>query len=1432
MTRMGKRLLIGGAFLIGVPLLAAVLALAALVLLHSTAGERWLAVRLGELAASPGQPVTVSGLILTWPLDLWIERIDLGDTLGTWAVLHQTNLQWQPLSLLSAQFAADRLSVGQVEIRRRPLPAPESAEGVSAVPPSLPGLPLALRINALAAEVKAAPAVTGEPLSLAVTGQVSLSDTAIDLGLDIRRSDSAAPQGHVAVDYRKAGPLAVDIALDRPLTGLLISLAAGDRYVPPLDLTVRGNGMLSDWRGTVSGITDGRTCLDGSLRLVRGEALDVLADLGAQPECLPDPSLARALGGAPMALRANVTLADGRLSRIAELRLRSAAGEAAISGTLEERLGLRISLATGELDRLGRLLGLDTGGSLQAGGSISGSLARPAIEVKVISAAGQFAAARWRDLATDLQLTPLPDGGWLAGAVGSAVPENVTGLLAQPVRWSGTVHAGPDRKLFRIPDLRISSASAGAALFGTMAADGGLALRGAARVHRLEPYQSLAGHAVTGGAAAQVAISGNLNGAVTISAMGTLDGFSSGMAQADALLGPMPRWTAHLVSRAGMVPVFAARVTGAQASLAVDGAVLSGMALGWRLDLPDLAALQQPGLAGHMSAQGLVSGPPAASQLAGLAQGVIQRDGDGFGIDLAVGARQLGEIPRGGFHVRLDDARLDAEASGNFEIGQATRLSDLVLTARDARVTGDLRLADGGVSGRLQGRVGDLGRWSELAGVALAGNLEVDARLSHEGRQTVQARVSGNGLQVAGNRIGRLGGQADLSDLTDGPHGTVRLEARDVVAAGTSLRSLDLRAEGAAQSLTFRLDAAGQGDVALAAQGAVQATGDTQTLRLSTLSMQARGVSGRLLQPATVTRDAQGVRVAATRLEVGAGRVELAGGLRGEALDLRLDLSRMPVKLIEPYLPEGNSVVGTLTAQARVGGTLSAPVVSLDTSGQGLGLAGAGRERLEVTAKARWQSQQLALEAHAKGSRGTSLSLEATVPLPTSLSPPPDGAVRGRLRGSGDLGRLTAALPLPNHRFAGALEADITLAGTIGAPDVDGHANLRDGYYEFYDSGTRLRDVQARLTARDARTFALSLSGTDDRRRGKLSGDGRVEVTNGGLSWDVALTVDDFRMVDLDAARARASGHLTFTGLGTEGRLAGTLQLGPAEYHVTEGLFGGGVPTLDVVEINRPGGRPAAAVRKAAPEVDHDEPDLDIPVNIALAIDLGVDRLFVRGDGLESHWQGKLAVGGTARDPAITGELEAVRGWYDLIGRRFDLTDSRVTFDGGQDIDPQLDVTAEASANDITAQVKVSGTVSKPGIEFTSVPELPSDEVLARLLFGRSLGELSVGQQVQLARAAASLTGQGGGFDPIGSLRSGLGLDLLDIGVGEGDSIDPSVTVGKYLDEKTFLRVEEGIGSTGGKAAIERRIGRGLSVEAEVGQQGNGGIGLNWRMDY
>src|ERR1700730_8994129 len=115
----------------------------------------------------------------------------------------------------------------------------------------------------------------------------------------------------------------------------------------------------------------------------------------------------------------------------------------------------------------------------------------------------------------------------------------------------------------------------------------------------------------------------------------------------------------------------------------------------------------------------------------------------------------------------------------------------------------------------------------------------------------------------------------------------------------------------------------------------------------------------------------------------------------------------------------------------------------------------------------------------------------------------------------------------------------------------------------------------------------------------------------------------------------------------------------------------------------------------------------------------------------------RLPITGTSAAPVVAGSLEQIRGSVDLLGKTFTLTRGAITFDGSPKLDPVLDIVAEASAADITAQVNIGGFASAPTITLSSTPPVPQDEILSRVLFNRGVGQITAGEGLQLAAAAA-----------------------------------------------------------------------------------------------
>ena len=314
------------------------------------------------------------------------------------------------------------------------------------------------------------------------------------------------------------------------------------------------------------------------------------------------------------------------------------------------------------------------------------------------------------------------------------------------------------------------------------------------------------------------------------------------------------------------------------------------------------------------------------------------------------------------------------------------------------------------------------------------------------------------------------------------------------------------------------------------------------------------------------------------------------------------------------------------------------------------------------------------------------------------------------------------------------------------------------------------------------------------------------------------------RIVRMDVASATVNGSGALEGTFKRATLRGQFTIEPAEIQIPKRLPAS-FTAVHVVEIHESEG----GVR---PDQSEGSKSADEADNLFLELSVKIPgRVLVNGRGLESEWKGDLTLKGKASQPELTGVLSLVRGRFDLLSKTFDLKRGSISFAGAVPPRPLLDITGEARAKDLLARLQVTGFIESLQIKLTSEPPYPEEEILAHLLFGRRLHQITPVQAVQLADALNTLRGSEG-FDLLGRTRRLLHVDELSIGQTGENEDKPSLKVGKYVSENVYIRVESGISPDTGKASVEWTVTPNITVETEVGVNASAGVGVNWRWDY
>ena len=741
------------------------------------------------------------------------------------------------------------------------------------------------------------------------------------------------------------------------------------------------------------------------------------------------------------------------------------------------------------------------------------------------------------------------------------------------------------------------------------------------------------------------------------------------------------------------------------------------------------------------------------------------------------------QLPPGG-QARIEIARLDV--SGTQGVGAL----DIVPGGFDGR----LAVSGGGIDGEVVLRpVGDIQR--------------VEARLNLR-----NARVA----ETTTLRQGRL----DLGVMLD-PEGTTI----DGTLTGAGLRRGPLSVARFAVSTRLR---EGTGQIRAHVAGSrgrafdIQSVFDVSPDRYTVV---ARGTVDRrelrIAEPAVLTREGDAWRLAPSRLTFAGGEATVSGRFAPDSNSIDAALTRMPLAVLDigfPGLGLGGSASGKLSYAARAG---AAPTGRIDMTVRGLTRSG-----LLLSSTPIDMGIAGVLTAERAGMRAVVASGGKTIGRAQALLRLGQGDIAQRITRAGLFAQLRYDGPADTlWRLTGVelfdLSGPVSIAadvgGTVFDPSIRGAVQARGARIESATTGTVLSNVQA--AGRFAGSRLAIQSFTANAGKGTVSGTGRFDFARAeGIGLDLTLNADKAVMIERDDIGATVTGPLRFQSSGRGGTISGNVRVDRSRYRLGQASVASAVPRVAVREINVPDG-----------DDDAGPPPPPWRMDITAR---APDQMFVTGLGLSSEWSADLKIGGAPDNPAITGRADLIRGDYEFAGREFEIERGVIRFAGEVPANPALDIEANANTTGLNATIRVTGVALKPEITFTSVPALPQDELLSRLLFGTSITNLSAPEALQLAAAVAALQDGNGGLNPINAVRRAAGLDRLrilpaDPQTGQGTSL----AAGKYVTRRLYAEiVTDGQGYSATR--VEYQVTRWLSLLSSISTLGRQSANVRVSRDY
>ncbi len=699
----------------------------------------------------------------------------------------------------------------------------------------------------------------------------------------------------------------------------------------------------------------------------------------------------------------------------------------------------------------------------------------------------------------------------------------------------------------------------------------------------------------------------------------------------------------------------------------------------------------------------------------------------------------------------------------------------------------------------------------------LAGTLRVDGTISGSvSRFSMKGTASGSGLIVRGNSVRHLAATYDLADVRT-KHSKV-----SVALTGDTISAFGFAFDSLAGNLTYL---APNGTVAVrvrqgnerdySVRGDFTLDKARNELRLADMTLRFDTTTWQTTHPAAVRWGSAGVEVVNLELTSGAGRRLYANGLlptQGRA-DFDLTVTNFDVENVAQLLQSDIPLTGRLTLAAHVQGTATNPVANGTIDLVNARYNDSPVPELHGTFE--YANKQLTTNARAVDSLGRALaSVNGTVPIDLALS----GTTGSRLLDLPISATLASdSLPIgliPQFTdvvtdVQGRVIGNVRVRGTIKRPELAGALTISQAQFRLAATGVLFQHVNGSLRMTGDTVFVDSVTAIAN---GPVRLTGTLAVGNWREpSFNLALTAQDAELLNNDRGQVHADARLSISGPFQHASVTGQVTVLHGVLYVPESsgkrLVGAGDPALfNVLDTA------VTAQREIFPGQSK------LFTNLSVDVDLAVERntwVRSRDANVEIFTDGPMHVSVTGDALTLTGAVDADRGEYTFLSKRFQIKRGSALFIGTPDLNPTLQITAEYQVKMATGvtniRVLVGGTLERPklSLESDAQPPLSQSDLLSYLAFGESsnsllqfgstpLNETRGGNLINLASARLAGVALGEALNQAeGEAARSLGVDVFnitpgDVPVSPGQSgfqqfvMGTELEIGKYINPRTF----------------------------------------------
>jgi len=690
------------------------------------------------------------------------------------------------------------------------------------------------------------------------------------------------------------------------------------------------------------------------------------------------------------------------------------------------------------------------------------------------------------------------------------------------------------------------------------------------------------------------------------------------------------------------------------------------------------------------------------------------------------------------------------------------------------------------------------------------GKLELSGRLQgSRAAPRLQLQAQATRIGYARLRIKSLQLDMDMGLGRQDP-ASLNLQAEELRYRGDHWQRVSLLSSGNSQSQRIELQASNdKSRLQLLLQGAYKAWQWHGALNNLVIETPGYGV-WQSRAPASIELARQHYRL--SKLCVAQDAVYVCTQLRWNRQDhqAQLDAHELPVALLNPWLPQQLKLDGVVNVEGKLQAKGAAELqadLNVQSPDKSIHLNfPESKDQISLgplSLKARLDGKGLQAQLAIPLSKGGGVQAQLALPhWKPRLGLARSQALSASLNMDGvpahSLIRLFPELAQAN----GTLQVSLNVGGRLGAPQMSGDARWRDGSVDVPVLGLKVHDVKAELKTARPNTLIYAVSARSGRGELQLDGQTRL-LPERGWPTTIRLHSQDLEVSNIPQAYVVVDSEVKMEVAGATVHIDGDITIPQARLKPQTLPEGAISASPDVIVIHRR---------------DTFSQQARWQVTTRLRVTLG-DKVDFNGFGIRGKLRGNLLLTDAPGKLLMgQGELNIAEGMYRMRGRDLTIRRGRLIFSNTFIDDPALDVEAVRVIENVTAGVRIKGTLKKPLLTVFSEPAMPESEVLAYLILGHSLEQSTQAEGQSINRTASALGFIAGDYLEKG-IGGPLGLDELRVDVNQATQ-NTSLVVGKYLSPKLYLRYYNGIAQSSRMVQLQYQLSRRVTIQTESGYQG------------